>query len=295
MSWFDNIKTPKIKEKPSDKVVKVPEGFWVKCSSCGEILQSKALKENMQVCPECDFHFRIGAWERIALLTQDATFEEIDPGLKSNDPLTFSDTKPYLKRLVSAAENTRQLDAIVTGHGAVGGVQVALGAFEFRFMGGSMGSVVGERLARLFESALERELPAIVVSSSGGARMQEGILSLMQMAKTSALVGQMKAKGLPYISILTDPTTGGVAASFAMLGDVIIAEPNALIGFAGPRVIEQTMRQALPAGFQRSEFLLKHGFLDLIVQRKDLPQTIAKLLNMLKQGSCPKSAKKAKS
>lgn len=295
MSWFDNIKTPKIKEKPSDKVVKVPEGFWVKCSSCGEILQSKALKENMQVCPECEFHFRVGAWERIALLTQDATFEEIDPGLKSNDPLTFNDTKPYLKRLVAAAENTRQLDAIVTGHGAIGGVQVALAAFEFRFMGGSMGSVVGERLARLFESALERELPAIVVSSSGGARMQEGILSLMQMAKTSALVGQMKAKGLPYISVLTDPTTGGVAASFAMLGDIIIAEPNALIGFAGPRVIEQTMRQALPVGFQRSEFLLKHGFLDLIVHRKDLPQTIAKMLNMLKQGSCPKSAKKTKS
>lgn len=295
MSWFDNIKTPKIKEKPSEKVVRVPEGLWIKCSSCGEILQSKNLKENLQVCTECGFHFRIGAWERIAMLTQDSSFEEINAGLKASDPLQFVDTKPYGKRLASAIESTRQFDALVTGFSAVGGVPAMIAAFEFRFMGGSMGSVVGEKLTRTFEAALERNVPAIVVSASGGARMQEGILSLMQMAKTSALVGQMKDKGLPYISLLADPTTGGVAASFAMLGDVIIAEPNALIGFAGPRVIEQTMRQALPQGFQRSEFLLKHGFVDLIVQRKDLPQTISKILNMLKQGSWPKTARKTKS
>lgn len=292
MSWFDNIKTPKIKEKPSDRVVKVPEGFWVKCSSCGEILQSKTLKENQEVCPECDFHFRVGAWERIALLTEDHSFEEIDAGLRSTDPLQFSDTKAYTVRLERAAETTHQLDAIVTGRGTIAGVEAMLAAFEFRFMGGSMGAVVGEKIARMFEAALEAGLPAVIVSSSGGARMQEGILSLMQMAKTSALVAEMKAKGLPYISVLSDPTTGGVAASFAMLGDVIIAEPGALIGFAGPRVIEQTMRQGLPKGFQRSEFLLKHGFVDLIVHRKDLPKTLSKMLTMLKQGSWPKAARK---
>lgn len=293
MSWFDNIKTPKIKEKPSDKVVKVPEGFWVKCSSCGEILQSKALKDNLQVCPECNFHFRVGAWERIAQLTQDHTFEEMDVELRSVDPLEFTDTKPYVKRLQSAAESTQQLDAIVTGRGAIAGVPAMLGSFEFRFMGGSMGAVVGEKITRLFEAAIDEELPTILVCASGGARMQEGILSLMQMAKTSALVREMKERGLPYLSILADPTTGGVAASFAMLGDVIVAEPGALIGFAGPRVIEQTMRQGLPPGFQRSEFLLKHGFVDLIVPRRDLPQTLSKILTMLKQGSWPKSTRKS--
>ena len=293
MSWFDNIKTPKIKEKPSDKVVKVPEGFWVKCSSCGEILQSKTLKDNMQVCPECDFHFRVGAWERIALLTHDHSFDEIDSGLRSSDPLGFTDTKPYVQRLEKAIDSTQQNDAIVTGRGTIAGTEAMIGAFEFRFMGGSMGSVVGEKIARMFEAAIESELPAVIISSSGGARMQEGILSLMQMAKTSALVAEMKRKHLPYISVLSDPTTGGVAASFAMLGDIIIAEPGALIGFAGPRVIEQTMRQGLPKGFQRSEFLLKHGFVDMIVHRKDLPQTLSKILNMLKQGSWPKTVRKA--
>lgn len=289
MNWFDNIKTPKIKEKPSDKVVKVPEGFWVKCSSCGEILQSKTLKDNQQVCPECDFHFRLGAWERIALLTQDHGFEEMDAGLKSNDPLEFTDTKPYAQRLVKAAETTAQFDAIVTGRGSIGGVDAMLGSFEFRFMGGSMGAVVGEKIARLLEAAIDSSLPVVMVTASGGARMQEGILSLMQMAKTSALVGEMKRRSLPYITVLADPTTGGVAASFAMLGDVIIAEPGALIGFAGPRVIEQTMRQALPKGFQRSEFLLKHGFVDMIVHRKELPHTISRMLNLFKQGSWPKT------
>lgn len=294
MSWFDNIKTPKIKEKPSDKVVKVPEGFWVKCSSCGEILQSKTLKENMQVCPECNFHFRVGAWERIALLTADHTFEEMDADLKSVDPLKFTDTKAYSDRLKKAAEATQALDALVTGRGSIAGTTAMLASFEFRFMGGSMGAVVGEKLTRVMEAAIDQELPVVVVTSSGGARMQEGILSLMQMAKTSMLVGEMKARGLPYITVLSDPTTGGVAASFAMLGDIIIAEPGALIGFAGPRVIEQTMRQGLPKGFQRSEFLLKHGFVDMIVQRKDLPQTLSKILNILKKGSWPRSSSSRK-
>jgi acetyl-CoA carboxylase carboxyl transferase subunit beta len=236
------------------------------------------------VCPECQYHFRIGAWERIATLTQENSFEEMDSGLKSDDPLKFADVKPYQYRLEKAYEATGQLDAIVTGRGVIGKHMVMLGAFEFRFMGGSMGVVVGERIARLLERAIEERIPAVIVSASGGARMQEGILSLMQMAKTSGLIQKMRSMGLPYISILTDPTTGGVAASFAMLGDVIIAEPGALIGFAGPRVIEQAMRQPLPAGFQRSEFLLKHGFVDMIVHRKDIPQTLSKILNMLKQG-----------
>lgn len=294
MSWFENIKAPKIKERPSEKVLRVPEGLWVKCSQCGEILQSKFLKDNLQVCPECHHHFRVGAWERIAQLTQDHAFEEIAAGLRSRDPLKFTDQKPYTERLKAAYANTGQLDAIVTGRGVVAGVPVMLGAFEFRFMGGSMGAVVGEKIARLFEAALDAKLPVVIVSSSGGARMQEGIVSLMQLAKTVALAGEMKKRGLPFISVLTDPTTGGVAASFALVGDLIIAEPNALIGFAGPRVISQTIRAALPPGFQRSEFLLKHGFLDMIVPRKELPQTIAKLLILLTQGSWrTKRAKKA--
>lgn len=304
MDWFDNFKTPKIKDKqkdkPSENVVKVPEGLWVKCSSCGEILQSKQLKENLQVCPECNFHFRMSAWERIAHLTHDHSFEEINSGLQSSDPLKFTDTKPYAQRLAAAQGSTRLSDGIVTGRGTICGEPAMIGAFEFKFMGGSMGLVVGEKITRLLEAAVEAKLPAVIISSSGGARMQEGILSLMQMAKTSALVQRMKTLGLPYISLLTDPTTGGVAASFAMLGDVIVAEPGALIGFAGPRVIEQTMRQSLPAGFQRSEFLLKHGFLDMIVARKELPQALARMLKMFRQGFWqstavePKEPKKAK-
>ena len=290
MSWFENIKAPKIKEQPSERVLRVPEGLWVKCAQCGEILQSKALKDNQQVCPECSHHFRIGAWERIAQLTQDSAFEEIVPGLKSSNPLNFIDQKPYDVRLDTAFKATGQLDAIVTGRGVIGGSQVMLGAFEFRFMGGSMGAVVGEKIARLFEAALDEKLPAVIVSSSGGARMQEGIVSLMQLAKTVALAGEMKKNKLPFISVLTDPTTGGVAASFALVGDVILAAPNALIGFAGPRIIAQTIRQELPPGFQRSEFLLKHGFVDRIVPRKDLPQTISKIINMLTQGSWPRKS-----
>lgn len=265
------------------------EGLWVKCTQCGEILQSRVLKDNLHVCPECSHHFRLGAWERIQQLTQPGSFEEFDAGLESTDPLVFTDQKPYKERLTKAQGATSLKDAIVTGRGRLEQVDVLLGVFEFRFMGGSMGAVVGEKIARLMERALELKLPVILVSTSGGARMQEGILSLMQMARTVSLAGLLKKNGIPFIAVLADPTTGGVAASFAMVGDVIIAEPNALIGFAGPRVIGQTMRQELPSGFQRAEFLLKHGFIDLIVSRRELSQTISKILIMLTQGTWQKT------
>ena len=289
MSWFDDLKTPRIKAgitkgapvPATERTSKVPEGLWVKCSSCGEILQSKVLKENLQVCPECSHHFRMTAAERIGLLTDEGTFEEYVEDLMSSDPLQFDDTKPYKARLKSAAASTGLKDAFIAGKGKLGGLSYHLGVFEFKFMGGSMGSVVGEKITMVFEEAIKRETPAVVVSASGGARMQESILSLMQMAKTSAYVMEMRKAALPFISILTDPTTGGVAASFAMLGDIIIAEPNALIGFAGPRVIEQTVRQTLPDGFQRSEFLLEHGAIDMIIDRRQQRERIAALLSKL--------------
>lgn len=287
MSWFDDLKTPRIKTQVNpQRSSKVPEGLWVKCNSCGEILQNKTLRENLWVCPECSYHFRISAADRIGLLCDEGDFEAFDEDLVSTDPLEFDDLKPYKTRLVSSAKSTGLKDAFVRGKARLGGLPYHLGVFEFKFMGGSMGSVVGEKVARVFEGALEDHLPAVVVSASGGARMQEGILSLMQMAKTSALIEKMRTQGLPYISILTDPTTGGVAASFAMLGDLIIAEPNALIGFAGPRVIQQTIRQSLPEGFQRSEFLLKHGFLDRIVSRKQLAQELREWMWRLGRNTC---------
>lgn len=286
MSWFDDLKTPRIKTQVSQRQSKVPEGLWVKCAQCGEILQSKVLKENLQVCPECSSHFRMSATERIAMLTDDGSFDEYAEELVSTDPLEFDDTKPYKDRLRSAADNTGLRDAFVVGKAKLQGLPYHLGVFEFKFMGGSMGVVVGEKVARLFERALKEKLPAVIVSASGGARMQEGILSLMQMAKTTAVINQMRAAGLPYIAVLTDPTTGGVAASFAMLGDIIVAEPNALIGFAGPRVIKQTIRQSLPEGFQRSEFLLKHGFLDRIIARKDLANELRQWMWRLGRQTC---------
>ena len=291
MTWFDDLKTPRIKTQVSQRTSKVPEGLWVKCTSCGEILHSKALRENLQVCPECSHHFRMTAVDRIAMLSdpldgEDSAFEEYGTGMVSSDPLEFDDTKSYRDRLRSAAESTKLGDAFVCGKTRLGGVPYHLGVFEFKFMGGSMGIVVGEKVALVFEHALQDRLPAVIVSSSGGARMQEGILSLMQMAKTSALVEKMRQNGIPFISVVADPTTGGVAASFAMLGDVIIAEPKALIGFAGPRVIEQTMRQSLPKGFQTSEFLLSHGFLDRIVSRKDLPRELREWMLRLGRHTC---------
>jgi len=286
MAWFDDLKTPRIKSQVSQRTSKVPEGLWVKCSSCGEILQSKILKDNLQVCPECSHHFRMLAAERIAMLTDEGSFDEYAEDLVSTDPLEFDDTKPYRDRLRSAAGATGLRDAFVVGKAKLLGLPYHLGVFEFKFMGGSMGVVVGEKVSRLFESALQDKLPAVVVSSSGGARMQEGILSLMQMAKTSGLIHQLRQNGIPYVSMLADPTTGGVAASFAMLGDVILAEPKALIGFAGPRVIEQTIRQTLPAGFQRSEYLVKHGFLDQVVARKDMAQVLRQWMWRLGRHTC---------
>jgi acetyl-CoA carboxylase carboxyl transferase subunit beta len=286
MAWFDDLKTPRIKTQVSSRTSRVPEGLWVKCSQCGEILQSKVLKDQLSVCPECSFHFRVSAADRIAMLTDDGCFDEYAEDLVSNDPLEFDDTKPYKARLRSAADSTGLRDAFVAGKAKLAGLPYHLGVFEFKFMGGSMGVVVGEKVTRVYENALKDRLPAVVVSASGGARMQEGILSLMQMAKTTSILAQMRQEGIPYISILTDPTTGGVAASFAMLGDVILAEPGALIGFAGPRVIEQTIRQQLPAGFQRSEFLLKHGFVDRIVARKDLAQELRQWMSRLGRRTC---------
>ena len=282
MSTFKEIKTPGIKEKTAgERTTRVPEGMWFKCTNCGEVMETKTLQENHYICVECNHHFRMSARERIDHLTKGASFEEYGQDLRSSDPLEFHDLKPYRERLESTIKKMGANDAYVCGRSSIGSIPVHIGAFEFKFMGGSMGSVVGEKITMQLEKALEEKTAAIVVSASGGARMQESILSLMQMAKTSAYVMEMRKAGLPFISILTDPTTGGVAASFAMLGDVILAEPKALIGFAGPRVIEQTIRQKLPEGFQTSEFLLQQGFIDQVVPREKLPDVLANLLSML--------------
>jgi len=280
-SWFDDLKTPRFKGESQTRVAKIPEGLWGKCPSCGEIIQTRQLQENFSVCPECDYHLRISAPDRIALLTDENSFIGYAEDFQSNDPLKFDDQKPYKDRLEHAIKSHKINDAFYAGKATCDGIPFHLGVFEFKFMGGSMGVVVGEKITRVLENALKEKIPAVLVSASGGARMQEGILSLMQMAKTSAVIEKMRASGIPYISILTDPTTGGVAASFAMLGDVILAEPKALIGFAGPRVIEQTIRQKLPEGFQRSEFLLAHGFLDRIVHRKNLRPELSTLFRRL--------------
>ena len=274
MSWF---RKEKQKLKSSDRR-ELPSDVFDKCPDCGEILYRERLVQNQNVCPNCGHHFRITADEYIALLVDDGTFEETDAGMRSGDPLRFTDLKPYRKRLQAAERKSGRGDAVVTGVGTIGGIEAAFGVMDFSFIGGSMGSVVGEKLARVTRRAIEERRPLIVVSASGGARMMEGILSLMQMAKTSTLLAQLHEAGLPFISILTDPTTGGVTASYAMLGDVNISEPGALIGFAGPRVIEQTIKQELPEGFQTAEFLLEHGMLDLIADRRELKDTVARLL-----------------
>ena len=277
-SWYDDLKTPRFKSNEvSPKVAKIPEGLWGKCPSCGEIIQTRQLQDNLSVCSECDHHLRISAAERIAILTDENSFVPYGENFISNDPLKFDDQKPYQARLEQAIRSHKINDAFIAGKGTCEGLPFHLGVFEFKFMGGSMGVVVGEKITLVLENALKEKVPAVVVSASGGARMQEGILSLMQMAKTSAVIQRMREHGIPYISVLTDPTTGGVAASFAMLGDVIVAEPKALIGFAGPRVIEQAIRQKLPEGFQRSEFLLKHGFLDRIIHRKNMKAELRQL------------------
>ena len=256
----------------------VTEGLWIKCDSCKEIVYRAEVERAGRVCPKCRYPFRISARERIALLTDAGSFEEHAAGLTAADPLNFKDTKRYRDRVRAAREKTKGEDAVVCGLARVGPHPVVIAAFEFAFMGGSMGSVVGEKLTRAIELAIEKHVPVIIVSASGGARMQEGILSLMQMAKTSAALARLGAARLPYISVLTDPTTGGVTASFAMLGDVIAAEPRALIGFAGPRVIAETIKKPLPEGFQLSEFLLEHGQIDLIVERHQLKDTLRRIL-----------------
>ncbi len=277
MVWFKRVPKP---ITPSDTGSRIPEGLWVKCPGCSQALYRKDLDENLQVCPQCGHHFRLGARERLAMLF-DGDWQEHDSDLASTDPLGFIDTKPYSQRLRSAQGSSGLKDAIVCGTGEIDGITTEIAAMEYRFIGGSMGVVVGEKITRAIERALTHQRPVIVVSSSGGARMMEGTFSLMQMAKVSAALARLDRAGLPYISVLTDPTTGGVTASFAMLGDLNIAEPKALIGFAGPRVIEQTIRQKLPEGFQRSEFLLEHGMIDCIVDRRSLKKHIADALRFM--------------
>ena len=275
MAWFKKGKT---EEAEPPKRSKVAEGMWLKCNHCREIVYRKEVDRNNKVCPKCDYHFPISVIERINLLVDLGTFKEWDAELEPQDPLQFQDTRTYKDRIKAQQEKTGRKDAMVIGQGAINGRKVALCVFDFGFMGGSMGSVVGEKICRAVDRALEGRMPLILVTASGGARMQEGSLSLMQMAKTSAAVAKLGEAKVPFISILADPTFGGVTASIAMLGDVIIAEPKALIGFAGPRVIEQTIKQQLPDQFQRAEFLLDHGMIDMIVERKQLKEAVSTLV-----------------
>src|SRR5947209_8239262 len=280
MTWFRKIEQ-RIESVPADERVVKTEGIFVKCTECDAALYKRELEESLQVCSHCSYHFRIGARERLAMLYDEGQYEELDADVTSSDPLEFTDTKPYPQRLEQARRSTGLPEAIITARGRVGGHLTFIGAMDFSFLGGSMGSAVGEKITRIIERALEARGAVITVSASGGARMQEGTLSLMQMAKISAALARLDEARLPFISILTDPTTGGVTASFAMLGDVILAEPKALIGFAGPRVIEQTIREKLPKDFQRAEFLVEHGMLDAVVDRRELRAFVIKLLNFM--------------
>lgn len=279
VSWFSRDKAPKATE--SNDRLHVPGGLWTKCSSCSAILYRQELERNLSVCPKCFFHFRINASERIQQLADVNSFQEMHAGLVSGDPLNFRDSVRYKDRLKKAQKKASSSDAVRVGKAELDGIGIMLAAFDFDFMGGSMGIVVGEKLTSMIEVAVSERRPVVIVSASGGARMQEGIFSLMQMARITSALARLGEKGVPYISVLTDPTTGGVAASFAMLGDLNIAEPGALIGFAGPRVIEQTIKKQLPEGFQRAEFLLAHGMLDQVVKRCELKQTLARALRIL--------------
>jgi acetyl-CoA carboxylase carboxyl transferase subunit beta len=258
-----------------------PDGMWTKCEGCGEIIHRKQLEQQVFTCIKCNYHFRIGSKEYVAILMDDGSFRELDRKMRSTDPLSFTDTKAYKDRIRDTMRRTGLNDAVRTGWGKINGAGAVLGVMDFSFIGGSMGSVVGEKVARAVDRAIKAKLPLVIVSSSGGARMMEGALSLMQLAKTSARLAQLSDAGLPYVSVMTDPTTGGVTASFAMLGDINVAEPGALIGFAGPRVIKQTIGKDLPPGFQRSEFQLDHGFVDVVVHRKEMKETITKLLRYM--------------
>ena len=285
MTWFEKIMPSRIKTER--RMRSVPEGLWIKCPACDAVLYRAELERNLQVCPKCSHHMRIGARDRLRHFLDAGGGQEIAPDVEPEDPLKFRDSKKYRDRLSAAQKSVGEKDALVALAGTLHGIEIVACAFEFRFLGGSMGSVVGERFTRAAEYCLAERTPLICFSSSGGARMQEGLLSLLQMSKTSAVLARMAPAGLPFISVLTDPTTGGVSASLAMLGDLNIAEPRALIGFAGPRVIEQTVRETLPEGFQRSEFLLEHGAIDLIVDRRDLRDRIAALLAMLLRRPAP--------
>ncbi len=288
MSWIDKIPQKIQRVVGAAQRKNVPEGLWSKCESCMTVLYRTDLETNAEVCPKCSHHNRIGARDRLNQLLDPENQVEIGANVEPIDPLKFKDSKSYVDRMKAAQKEGGEKDALIVMQGKIHGLSVVVAAFEFKFMGGSMGSVVGERFVRGINSAIKHKTPFICISASGGARMQEGLLSLMQMAKTSAALTKLSHAGLPYISVLTDPTMGGVSASFAMLGDIIIAEPNALIGFAGPRVIEQTVRETLPEGFQRAEFLLEHGAIDLIVDRREMRQKLANILSSLMRS--PKAA-----
>lgn len=276
--WFKRKKKTKEAAYARERL-DIPGNLWVKCYKCGQAIFAKDLEATLKVCSKCNYHFKLTAGERINQIADVKSFKEINPLIKSRNFLNFSDSKSYTKRIDDTILKSNLSDAILTGTAKISRINTALGIMDFSFMGGSMGSVVGEKITRLIELAVEKKIPVIIFSSSGGARMQEGIMSLMQMAKTSAALGRLRENGIPYISVITDPTTGGTSASYAMLGDINIAEPGALVGFAGPRVIEQTIRQKLPPGFQRSEYLLEHGMLDAICERKKLKGTLTKILN----------------
>ena len=286
MTWFKKKDRPKRPDENEERTVRT-EGLFVKCQGCEEMLLKREIEENLNVCPRCGHHRRISAVERLNLTLDDSQWTEMDAGLSSTDPLNFVDTKSYRTRLRQMQASTSLLDALITAQGKVGGRPAIVCAMELAFIGGSMGTVVGEKITRAIELAIKTHSPLVVFSASGGARMQEGAISLMQMAKISAALARLDEAGLPFISVLTDPTTGGVTASFAMLGDLNIAEPGAQIGFAGPRVIEQTIKQKLPEGFQRAEFLLDHGMLDAVVERKDLRDFILHSLDFMSQNGKP--------
>ena len=286
MNWFTKLLPSRIRTETSTKK-SIPEGLWTKCNSCGAVLYRAEIERNLHVCPKCDFHMRVGARWRLEHFLDKDSGVELAADLKPIDALKFKDLKKYKDRLVQAQKATDENDALVVMQGELKKLPVVAAAFEFRFMGGSMGSVVGERFVRAVNNAAEQQVPLICFSASGGARMQEALFSLMQMAKTSAALAHLSKQGVPFVSVLTDPTMGGVSASFAMLGDVNVAEPNALIGFAGPRVIEQTVRETLPEGFQRSEFLLEHGAIDMIVDRRDMRDRLASLLAILTHKPTP--------
>ncbi|MDQ7815698.1 MAG: acetyl-CoA carboxylase, carboxyltransferase subunit beta [Melioribacteraceae bacterium] len=278
MGWF---KRSKENISPDSIKTDIPDGQWSKCADCGEIIHNKQLEVNIWVCPKCNYHFRIGSDQYISVLFDKGSFKEYDKKMKSGDPLEFSDTKKYSERINATIKKSGLNDAVKTGTGKIENKKVAFACMDFGFIGGSMGSVVGEKIARIIDVAYQERFPLIIISQSGGARMMEGAFSLMQMAKTSARLARLADAKIPFISVLTDPTTGGVTASYSMLGDVIIAEPKALIGFAGPRVIKQTIGKDLPQGFQRSEFLLENGFVDFIVNRKQLKEKISQLIDYL--------------